>query len=418
MQKSERAANCYEQVTSLGSRRVLLAWRLSVFNDGFMSWIKRWAVFAAGVAAGFLAVLPGVAAEQGIQSESPVVQRDFATNYPPERLSYLTRASDLIGTPVWDRTGHALGRIEDFVVDWNSGRVYCALIWPQHLYGASNYFIAVPAKCFVAADASRAVINTNLPTLIGSTRFLRAGWDATAVSNAVAEAYRRFGEPLSWDEKSGPGAVGKYSDLMGVEVNNRANVNIGNLADLVFDLPTERIMFAVVSFYGVDHNLHGVPFSAVSIASDRKNLVVDVDDSKVGALVNPDDFLRVKMTDPFWVADQFWAYGKEPGFSKEAWTQPAAPTSIAAVAPEKPTPVVINPEPLSGDVKLARAVMVSIIQADLANADLVRGIKISAVDGVVTLSGSVPGGALKSAWEKIAGSVAGVGSVKNELEIK
>ena len=117
--------------------------------------MRQWLGFAAGVAAAFLAVMPGVAAEQGTQPETTGAQWDFATNYPPARLSYLTRASDLIGTPVWDRAGHKLGKIEDFVVDWNSGRVYCALIWPQHLYGASNYYIAVPAKCFVAAEASR-----------------------------------------------------------------------------------------------------------------------------------------------------------------------------------------------------------------------------------------------------------------------
>jgi hypothetical protein len=33
MQKSERAADCYERVTTVVSRGVLLAWRLSVFND-------------------------------------------------------------------------------------------------------------------------------------------------------------------------------------------------------------------------------------------------------------------------------------------------------------------------------------------------------------------------------------------------
>ena len=45
---------------------------------------------------------------------------------------------------------------------------------------------------------------------------------------------------------------------MGAEVNNQANVNIGNLSDLVFDLPTERILFAVISFYGEDQNEHAL----------------------------------------------------------------------------------------------------------------------------------------------------------------
>jgi sporulation protein YlmC with PRC-barrel domain len=406
------AVHCYKRVTTGVPGRVLLARGLSVLNDWCVRWNIQWASVAAGIAAGLLAALTGVAAEQGTPELSSE-QSSSATNYPPERLSLLTQASDLIGTPVWDLAGHKLGKIEDFVVDWNSGRVYCALLWPQNLYGASNYYIAVPAKCFVAADASRAVINTNAKTLIGSQRFLRAGWDAAAVSNSVAEAYRRFGQPLSWDEKAGLGAVGKYSSLVGVDVNNPDNVNIGSLADLVFDLPKEHIMFAVISFYGEDQNLHAVPFSAVSVASDRRNLVVDVDNSKVAGLVNPDEFLRVKMTDPFWVADVYLAYGKQPGFDPAAWTQPKP-----AMVPENAPPAAVSPEPAPSDAKLARAVLVAIVQADMANAALAQNINISAANGVVTLAGRVPGEAQKSSLEKIAGSVEGVGSVRNELEVK
>jgi sporulation protein YlmC with PRC-barrel domain len=387
------------------------------------SWKKRWAGLAAGIAAGLLAAGTGAAAEQGTPA-SPAGARDFATNYPPERLSYQTPASELIGTTVFDRAGHKLGKIEDFVVDWNSGRVYCALLWPQNLYGASNYFIAVPAKCFVQADESEAVINTNVGSLIGSARFVHAGWDAAAVSNSVAEAYRRFGQPLSWDEKTGPGALGKYSSLLGTEVNNRADVNIGNLADLVFDLPTERIMFAVISFYGEDENEHAVPFSAMGVAADRRNLVADVDDSMTGALVNPDDFLRVEITDPYWVAGEYGAYGKQPGFDAASWEQLSEPKSNVVINLEAQQPAAANPEPAPapvsepGDVKLSRAVLVSIVQADMDNAALMQNVTVTTANGVVTLTGHVPSEAQKSNLEKIAVGVEGVGSVRNELEVK
>lgn len=371
----------------------------------------------------------GVAAEQGAgpgtvaaitqnTSDATVGHLDSVNDYPPERLGYLTSASDLIETPVWDRAGHKLGKIEDFVVDWNSGRVYCVLIWPQNLYGSSNYYVAVPAKCFIAADESRAVINTNLKTLIGSPRFLRTSWEAAAVSNSVAEAYRRFGQPLSWDEKAGPGAVGRYSSLLGVEVNNRANVNIGDLADLALDLPTERIMFAVISFYGEDRNQHAVPFPAVKVASNRQNLVVDVDESKIGALVNPDNFLRVEMTDPLWVADDYSAFGKQPGFDAGEWARLNGAQPVAQATEETPTPVVANRTPVSGDTKLARAVMVAIVQADMANAVLAQNIQIAADNGVVTLRGPVPGEAKKNGLEKIAEGVDGVSRVRNELAVK
>jgi sporulation protein YlmC with PRC-barrel domain len=401
----------------LGLGRVLLAWGVVVFNDWVVSRIGTWP--AVWMAMALVSALPGMAAEPEASG------RDYATAYPPERLGLLTKASDLIDAPVWDLAGHKLGKIEDFVLDWNSGRVYCVLIAPQHLYGAMDYYIAVPAKSFVsvevargAADATRAVVNTNAKTLIGMPRFLRSGWDATAVSNAVAGAYRQFGQPLSWDEKAGPGAVGRYSSLMGVDVNNRANVNIGNLSDLVFDLPTERILFAMVSFYGEDQNEHAVPFPAVSVAPDRQNLILDVDNSKVGGLVNPDDFLTVKMTDPFWVAEAFWSYGKRPGFDTTEWARLTAPPPAAENKIEVPTPPAASTKQLSGDKQLAREVMVAIIAADLSNASPMQNVTIDANDGVVTLRGRVPSETLKSDWEKIAASVNGVNGVKNELEVK
>jgi osmotically-inducible protein OsmY len=62
--------------------------------------------------------------------------------------------------------------------------------------------------------------------------------------------------------------------------------------------------------------------------------------------------------------------------------------------------------------------VIAFVQADLANADLMPNINVSAADGVVTLTGSVPGAAQKSSLEKIAGGVDGVSSVKNKLEVK
>jgi sporulation protein YlmC with PRC-barrel domain len=391
-----------------------------VFNDWVVS--RNGKILQPAV---WLAMSLLLSASSGVAAEPAASGHDYATAYPLERLGLLTKASDLIDMPVWDLAGHKLGKIEDFVLDWNSGRVYCVLIWPQHLYGPSDYYIAVPAKSFVSVDTTRggtdttrAVINTNAKSLIGLPRFLRSGWDTTAVSNAVTEAYRQFGEPLSWDEKAGPGAVGRYSSLMGVDVNNRANVNIGSLSDLVFDLPTERIMFAMVSFYGEDQNEHAVPFPAVSVAPDRQNLIVDVDNSKVGGLVNPDDFLSVEMTDPFWVAEEFWSYGKWPGFDAAEWAQLIAPPPGTENKIEPPPPASPPREQLSGDKRLAGRVMVAIIAEDLDNASPMQNVTISANDGTVTLTGHVPSETLKSGWEKIAAGVDGVSSVKNELEVK
>jgi sporulation protein YlmC with PRC-barrel domain len=390
-----------------------------------MSRDKRCIGISAGIAMTLLCAWTGFGAEPVAQPQSMAApatvaaapesaQSDLTAGYPPQRLSLLTKASDLIGTGVWDRNGHKLGKIGDFVVDWNSGRIYCALVWPQNLYGSSNYFIAVPAKCFLAADETRAVVDTNLTTLINMPRFIYSGWDTAGVSQSLAEAYRQFGQPVFWNEKSGVAGVGKFGSLQGAEVNNRANVNIGNLADLVIDLPAERIMFALVSFYGADENLHAVPFAAVGVAQDHQNLVLDVDDSMVGALVNPDIFLDTELTDPFWVAGNNRAFGQPPGFAVEAGEKQA----VALETLENPPLIANHPEWMEIDSRLRRAVITAIVQADVDNSALVQKITISADSGIVTLAGQVDGEAKKSALRKIAEGVAGVGNVKNELEVK
>ena len=138
----------------------------------------------------------------------------------------------------------------------------------------------------------------------------------------------------------------------------------------------------------------------------------------MGALVNADYFLNVEMTDPYWVAGAYWAYDQQPGFDRAGWAQLNTVESNAVADAENPPLVADHPELASSDAKLARAVMTAIIQTDMANVPLAQNINISAANGVVTLTGRVPGKGQKSAFEKIAGSVAGVGDVKNELEVR
>jgi sporulation protein YlmC with PRC-barrel domain len=264
------------------------------------------AVFAAGL----LAAVTGWCADPAATASPPA---EKSAGYPVQRMSYLTRASDLVDMEVTDLTGHKLGKLEDFVVDWNRGRVYCALVVPEHLYGASNYYVAVPAGCFLSADISGAVVNTNLTTLIGVPRFIHTNWDMAGVSASMAAAYRRFDQPVFWDETNGLAGLGEYRTLLGREVDTPGKVDIGKLADLVLDLPAERVMLGVVSFYGSEDNLHAVPLSALAVAPDKQNFVLNVADAKVGGLVNHDGYLDVEFTDPDWVTDTYRDYGKEPG---------------------------------------------------------------------------------------------------------
>lgn len=394
-------------------------------KHGCMCRSKRQTGLFMGMLAGLLAAWTGLCADPAAETaaSAPAVTAESmavgqAAGYPVQRMSYLTKASDMIDTEVTDLAGHKLGKLEDFVVDWNRGRVYCALVRPEHLYGASNYYVAIPAKCFLSADDSGAVVNTNLTTLIGFPRFIHSGWDAAGVSASLATAYRRFNQPVFWDEKKGLEALGEFGNLTGREVDNRDRVDIGKLADLVLDLPAERVMLAVVSFYGSEENLHAVPLSALEVTPDKLKLVLNVTDLKVAELVNPDGFLGVEFTDPDWVAYNYRAYGKEPVLDREAAARLSAvrPDAIANV--ENPPLVASQPGLARNDGELAQAVLMAFVEADMANATLAAKVKVTAAAGRVTLAGQVPSEAAKGTLEKISTGVVGAGNVKDELTVQ
>src|SRR6185503_5580626 len=136
IRKTETIMNCYKMETNT----VLLETSGLHPNHGSMS-LKQ--VFGMLVVAGALVLAHGSARAQ---------EGAGAGGYPENRLGLLRPSSKLMNTPVWDREQHQLGRIKDLVVDLSSGRVLCALVAPANLFGPTNYFVAVPAKCFTLAD--------------------------------------------------------------------------------------------------------------------------------------------------------------------------------------------------------------------------------------------------------------------------
>jgi sporulation protein YlmC with PRC-barrel domain len=364
--------------------------------------------FALGLMAG---LNPALA-----QELTNVARPGFADAYPANRLGLLQRATDLLGLEVRDRENHKLGRIADLVVDCTSWRVICALVAPAHFYGATDYYIAVPAKSFLFADTNRAVVDVATNSLLGLTPFKSDGWDAAAIYKSLTNACAQFKQPLSWNERTGLGRLALCGNVLDLEVNN-GNMNIGKVADLMIDLPTERVMFAVVAFYGLDENLHMVPPGAMTLDTNETGFQLKVDASRVGELVNSDEFLWLNPVEPAWASANYRAYGHELVFdASAAATLESARKLMREYVP--PPVVVTNADAVDPDAELTRKVWVAILEADLDNGFLTKDMKISTVNGKVTLAGRIGQDKDRSNFEKIAEGVAGAGNVKNELEVK
>jgi sporulation protein YlmC with PRC-barrel domain len=104
--------------------------------------------------------------------------------------------------------------------------------------------------------------------------------------------------------------VNKASGLMGMDVRNQQDERLGEIKDLVVDLTSGKIAYAVLSvggFLGIGDKLIAVPTSAFSLSPDQERLVLNADKARIQ---NSPGFAKNDWPDlnsPDWARDsQYW----------------------------------------------------------------------------------------------------------------
>src|SRR5437763_17008435 len=70
------------------------------------------------------------------------------------------------------------------------------------------------------------------------------------------------------------------STLAGDEVRNSAGDDLGKVDEIMIDIPTGRVAYAVVSFGGfmrMGNKLFAIPWSVLKVDEDEKRFIFDVD---------------------------------------------------------------------------------------------------------------------------------------------
>ena len=110
------------------------------------------------------------------------------------------------------------------------------------------------------------------------------------------------------------------STLNGDSVRNSAGEDLGNVDEIMLDIPSGRIAYAVLSFGGVlgmGNKLFAVPWNSLVVDEDEKCFILDVDKS---TLENAPGFDKDKwpdMSDSRWRSDLFRYYGAQPYWEEE-----------------------------------------------------------------------------------------------------
>jgi sporulation protein YlmC with PRC-barrel domain len=105
------------------------------------------------------------------------------------------------------------------------------------------------------------------------------------------------------------------STMTGDSVRNATGQDLGNLDEVMIDIPSGRVAYAVVSFGGVlgmGNKLFAVPWSALRVDEDEKCLILDVDKKTLESAPGFDKDNWPDMANTDWGSEVSRYYGVTP----------------------------------------------------------------------------------------------------------
>jgi uncharacterized protein YrrD len=330
-----------------------------------------------------------------------------------DRLQQSQRFSRLLGRSVVDSEGQKLGRIDDLIVDPASGRVFCVRVAPVEVYG--DFHVLVPARSFTAAGADfGAALGSGQTNLMSAPQVPNEMTNAQALAKAVTNSCAYFGEPPPWDAHGSLPPLIRCSGLIGMPVRNTVNGDLGAVRDLTVDLPGGRIFFIVASLDGTEAGLYAVPPGAASLDREQGALMLDAARAKISFAAQQGGFIWEQMLNPAWAAATYRLYGQEPDFGQgpiEAAPGAESANLFPRIEGSDVTVRIAKPA-VETDGQITRDIVAAAAMEQLNGNDL----RITTLNGRVTLAGRTSDADSKARLLEIAQRLAGAGNVDDQLE--
>jgi sporulation protein YlmC with PRC-barrel domain len=114
-----------------------------------------------------------------------------------------------------------------------------------------------------------------------------------------------------------PGArrVLSASSLASHSVKNKLGEDLGSVKEIMIDVPSGRIAYAVLSFggfLGMGNKLFAIPWEVLTVDEDRKCLVLDADKATLEKAPGFDKDHWPDMADSRWGTQVYTYYGRKP----------------------------------------------------------------------------------------------------------
>ncbi len=253
------------------------------------------------------------------------------------------KATDLMGKTVKNSSDENLGKLEDIVVDANSGRILYGVLSFGGFMGMGDKLFAIPWESMEFPDhAKNFVLNVSKDRLKSAEGFDKSNWPNFADETWATKTYKYYEHTPYW--QSGDTGRGnssttdgnratntdnnarnnmnqrdrwyqratiwqKCSDLCGKDAHNLQNEDIGRISECLIDPDGGRIIYGVLANSG---KRFAIPWGALNLSSDAKKFQINVTKEQLKNAPTLEGETWPTVTNERWATDTYRYYHVEP----------------------------------------------------------------------------------------------------------
>jgi len=216
------------------------------------------------------------------------------------------RASKLIGSDVRNAQNENLGEIKDLIIDVNNDRVYYAILSFGGFLGLGDKLFAYPVSAFTqTGNDDKVILNVDKARLKGAPGFAARDFPDFNAPKYRTDVDGYFG-PTAAVKPMPNQMLRRASEWIGKDINDRNGKDVGEIEDLVVNMGNGKIHYAVVEFdksWSLNDKLLAVPMKALHHTTTSKDLVWDIDKSRVDTSLAFDKNRWPNLNDPKHLVD-------------------------------------------------------------------------------------------------------------------
>jgi len=265
-------------------------------------------------------------------------------------LGQVERANKLIGREVLGSDNQKLGKVDNLIVDLESGHILYAVIGSGGVGAIGEKKFAVAPEVFTGLPQdlneskkpfSRGAdlhANIDKAKLNGAPQFTKDIDRDTELGKAefVNQVYQYFGQNAWWQGANAPASAGQFnnvhkaSDLIGMKVKNVGNEPMGKVDNVAVDLPAGRVVYVILSpdsSLNLGNDLFALPPEAVTLGADKKTLNSDISKEKLSGAPHFAKDNWSTLSDTSFASQIYQYYGKQAYFESGGSLRPTGPSS-------------------------------------------------------------------------------------------